>query len=165
MHTYKLHRPKAVEILTLYFELFGFTIEVSSDISDAEIEQLDEKSMELTTRAISDSLGTVYSIHGKLDRKKKKFINDKFHLIERAYESHQKKDLKSLQMQGQKVFPDILRSLRIDLACLNEVNPIGTHDTGIFTSKFITFALQQLEFENRESRLSYVITIFLLAYL
>ena len=141
----------------LYFELFGFEVETNGDdfnLDEKMDEKMDEKSSELTLNAITDRLASNYRICGEFNEKSMEFVTNNFSLIQQAYESHQRKDLRSLQMQGQKVFPDILGSLRIELSSLNEINTIGNHDTGIFTSKFITFALQQLEFENRESRLS-----------
>ena len=141
----------------MYFELFGLKVETleDEDVADDNIDaKMEEKASELTASTILGNLSPKYTISGNVHPDKRQFVNDNFGLIEQGYESHQRKDLRSLQMQGQKVFPDILRSLRIESSSLNEQKQIGIHDTGIFTSKFITFALQQLEFENRESRLS-----------
>ena len=144
----------------MYLELFGFKVEANEGNIDSEPHlESDEKIDELPYSAFGDSIACKYKIQGSLDLKAIQFVNDNFDFIEKAYESHQSKDLHALQMLGQKVFPEILKLLGIDLSLVNDINPIGAHDTGIFTSKFITFKLQQLEFENRESRLSLVTRI------
>lgn len=97
------------------------------------------------------------TVSGQIDLQGLELTKNQLHLIDKAFKSYDQQDLKSLQLQGQKVYPEILRILGIDM---NEIdknkNGIAFHETGIFSSKFITFALHQLELENRDSRLSFV---------
>lgn len=96
-------------------------------------------------------------IDGILDKQALKCVEAHFYLIDEACKSYQEQDLRSLQLQGQKIYPEILRILGIDMSEIDKnKNGVGFHETGIFSSKFITFALHELELENRDSRLSLV---------
>ena len=145
---------KGIEILSDYLDILGYKLVKNVIVESKEESKMEILSEILTVGGYASERGSSYKIEGNLDNKSFSIVVENFGLIEEMYNSFQSMDLRSLQMQGHKVFPEILRSLRIDLSLINEINSVGTHDSGIFTSKCITFALQQLEFENTEARLS-----------
>ena len=172
----KDHGNDGVDILKSYLQLFGFSIEMIS-IDDNDSSHSKNISISKGSNAEIIDMGDIdgdheydvenvedlpkYKVSGELDKLGFEIVNDNFDLIKKAYDAHQKNDLRSLQMQGERVFPQILKSLEIRLEEVSQMTSddddlLGIHDTGFFTSKFITFTLQQVEFESRESRLSLV---------
>ena len=154
---------KGIEILSDYLDILGYKLVknvILEDENKKNVESGEESKMEMLAEmptvggTVAPERGGIYKIDGDLDNKSFLIVVENFGLIEEMYNSFQSNDLRSLQMQGEKVFPEILRSLRIDLSLINKINSVATHDSGVFTSKCVTFALQQLEFENRDARLS-----------
>ena len=165
-------RDEAKGVVSEYLNLFN--LKLTPNLTSTEDKKVNDAvttgAHTLTTsdNKTDDATGSImrnnnYGIDGKLNETGVSIVNKHFKLIEKAYKAFLINDLQYLQSQGENIFWAILQYLEIDLSFINETNKFACHESGIFTSKFITFALHQLEFENRDSRLSSVFLCFLLS--
>ena len=158
----------AIHVLSEYFNMLGFELRTTAEIKgtfdgDDSIDNIDEKKIEMkqndevtTSTGITSEVDDLVklTINGKLNQETLVIVNKHFNLMEQGYNAFVSNDLCYLLSQGVDIFCQILESLGIDLSVINETNKVNTHYSCIFTSKFITFTLHQLNLENRDARLS-----------